>query len=72
MEHGDENQKSQGHGPQEEDDLLHQEPCQDGKRTNVSFCRTQLTPATPRNPSALESDRHGFRSRLCHCLAVPP
>lgn len=72
MEHRHENQESQGHGPQEEDDLLHQEPCQDEKKTNISLWRTQLTPATSRNPSALESGRPGFRSRLCHCLAVPP
>lgn len=54
MEHGHEHQESQSHGPQEEDDLLYQEPCWDGEGTSISLCRTQPTPATPRNPRALE------------------
>lgn len=63
MEHGHEHQEGQSHGPQEEDDLLYQEPCRDGG-ANISLCRTQRTPATPRSPRALEPGRSAFRALL--------
>lgn len=40
MEHGHEHQEGQSHGPQEEDDLLYQEPCWDGVGgASISLCR---------------------------------
>lgn len=64
MEHGHKHQEGQGHGPQEEDDLLCQEPCQDEEGTNISLCRAQTTPGTPRSPKTLELGRPDFRSLL--------
>ena len=48
MEHGHEHQEGEGQGPQEEEDLLHQEPCQQGDGEGD---RHQPAPGTPRNPS---------------------
>lgn len=46
MEQGHEHQERKGHGPQEEDDLLHQEPCREGrdKGTGIRLCGIQPTP----------------------------
>lgn len=74
MEHRHKHQEGQGHGPQEEDDLLCQEPCQDEEGTDISLCRTQTTPGTPRsqrpwNWADLISDPFSDAS-LCHLEQV--
>lgn len=49
MEHGHDHQEGKGHGPQEEDNLLHQEPCRMGRcgGTDIRLCGTQPTLALP-------------------------
>lgn len=45
VEHGHEHQEGQGQGPQEEEDLLYQEPCQHREEGRSH----QTTPTTPRH-----------------------
>ena len=45
VKHGHEHQEGQGQGPQEEEDLLYQESCQQREEG----CRHQPTPSIPRH-----------------------
>lgn len=53
MEHRHEHQEGKGRGPQEEDDLLHQESCRLGRQRgmDIRLHGTQL-PLALRNPRA--------------------
>lgn len=53
MEHGHEHQEGKGRDSQEEDDLLHQEPCRAGR------CKGQTSGSVAPSPSCHSQDPKG-------------